>query len=110
MDVRPGGVWKLIMHSPDGRDFPNRSVFLEVVEPERIVYSHGGGRKGDPEAQFEATWTFVEEAGGTRLTNRMVFASAAQRDLVAKTYGAVEGGNQTLARLADHLHSALSAR
>src|SRR5580704_7290369 len=52
MDVRPGGSWKLIMHSPDGKDFPNRSVFLEVVEPERIVYSHGGGRRGDPEAQF----------------------------------------------------------
>lgn len=110
MDVRPGGTWNLIMHSPDGKDFPNRSVFLEVVEPERIVYSHRGGRKGDPQAQFEATWTFVEERNKTRLTSRMVFASAEQRDLVAKFYGAIEGGNQTLARLAQHLHDEQSAR
>ncbi len=105
MDVRPGGTWNLIMHSPEGKDFPNRSVFLEVVKPERIVYSHGGGRKGDPEAQFEATWTFEELGGKTKLTNRMLFASAKQRDLVAKFYGAIEGGNQTLARLDQHLHS-----
>lgn len=110
MDVRPGGAWNLIMHSPDGKDFPNRSVFLEVVEPERIVYSHGGGRKGDPEAEFEATWTFVEEEGKTRLTNRMIFASAEQRDLVANFYRAIEGGNQTLARLAELLRSGQTAQ
>lgn len=43
------------------------------------------------------------EGGKTRLTNRMLFASREQRDLVAKTYRAVEGGNQTMGRLAQHL-------
>ena len=45
MDVRPGGVWRHTMHGPDGTDYPNKSVFLEVVKPERIVYKHSGGKK-----------------------------------------------------------------
>jgi uncharacterized protein YndB with AHSA1/START domain len=48
MDVRPGGVWKHVMHGPDGANYPNKSVFKEVVKPERIVYSHGGKREGGP--------------------------------------------------------------
>ncbi|EMO29454.1 toxin-antitoxin system, toxin component domain protein [Leptospira interrogans serovar Bataviae str. HAI135] len=27
MDVRPGGIWKFIMHGPDGTDYPNLIVF-----------------------------------------------------------------------------------
>jgi uncharacterized protein YndB with AHSA1/START domain len=92
------------MHGPDGIDYPNKSVFIELVKPERIVYSHGGGRKGAEGVSFQATWTFEEEEGGkTRLTMRSVFPSAAARDRVVKEYGAIEGGKQTLAKLADYL-------
>jgi uncharacterized protein YndB with AHSA1/START domain len=103
MDVRPGGVWKHTMHGPDGTDYPNSSVFKEVVKPERIVYTHGGGREGGPGASFVATWTFEAIGDQTRLTIRMVFATAADRDLVVREYGAVEGAKQTLGRLADYL-------
>jgi len=103
MDVRPGGVWRHTMHGPDGKDYPNKSTFIEVVKPERIVYSHSGGRKGDPGAQFEATWTFEAQGNKTKLTLRMVFPSAAARDGVVKTYNAIEGGNQTLDRLGEQL-------
>jgi len=103
MDVRPGGVWRRTMHGPDGTDYANKSVFIEVVKPERIVYSHDGGKKGDPGAQFQATWTFEAQGDQTRLTLRMVFPSAAARQQVVKTYGAIEGGKQTLERLAGHL-------
>lgn len=107
MDVRPGGVWRHTMHGPDGMDYPNHSVFLEVVKPERIVFSHGGGRQGEKEdAQFEATWTFEAQGDKTKLTVRMLFPSAAARDIVVKRYGAIEGGNQTLGRLAEHLQKA----
>ena len=36
----PGGVWRFVMHGPDGTDYPNESVFTEVVAPERIVLEH----------------------------------------------------------------------
>jgi uncharacterized protein YndB with AHSA1/START domain len=103
MDVRPGGVWIHVMHGPDGTDYPNHSVFQEVVYPERIVYAHGGGREGAPEATFIATWTFEAIGDKTRLTMRGLFPSAAERDMVVKEYGAIEGGRQTLERLSEHL-------
>lgn len=105
MNVRPGGAWRHIMHGPDGTEYPNESIFKEVVKPERISFSHGGGKKGAPEASFDSTWTFSEEGDKTRVTIRMVFESAASRDLIAKTYGALEGGKQTLSRLAELLAS-----
>lgn len=104
MDVRPGGVWQHVLHGPDGTDYPGQSVFTEVVKPERIVLSHAGGKKGAPGADFVATWTFEALDGGrTRLTIRMVFPSAAKRDRNVREYGAIEGGQQTLERVAEHL-------
>jgi len=97
MDVRPGGIWRHVMHGPDGRNFPNESVYVEVVKDERLVYDHAS------EPHFRATATFADEAGKTRVTLRMVFRSADSRDRVVKAVNAIEGANQTLARLADHL-------
>ena len=104
MDVRPGGAWKHTMRGPDGTNYPNHSIFREVVKPERIVYTHGGHREGGPGVSFVATWTFdALTAHQTRVTLRMVFPSAENRDFVIKEFGALEGGKQTLARLAEHL-------
>jgi uncharacterized protein YndB with AHSA1/START domain len=104
MDLRPGGVWKHVMHGPDGTDFPNKSIFTEVVKPERIVYRHSGSREGAPGVQFVATWSIeVVEAGKTRLTLRQVFETPEARDTIVKEYGAVEGGKQTFARLGEFL-------
>ncbi len=105
MDVRPGGVWKSVMHGPDGTDYPNYKQFKEVVKPERLVFTHGGGKKGAPTVNFLATWLFDALDGGekTKVTIRMTFASAADREMVVKEYGAIEGGKQTLERLGEHL-------
>ncbi len=101
-DVRPGGCWIFVMHGPDGTDYPNRMEFVEVVPPERLVYTHGGARKDDA-VDFHVTVTFAEQDGRTRLTMRSVFPSAAERDRVVKEHGAIEGGNQTVDRLAGQL-------
>ena len=109
MDFRVGGVWKHVMRGPDGARYPNKSIFKEIVAPEKIVFSHGGGREEGPGASFQATWTFEALAADkTRVTARMVFPSAAERDFVAQEFGAVEGGRQTLERLGEHLAGTLS--
>ena len=96
-DPRPGGVWRFIMHGPDGRDYPNRIVYVEIVKPERLVYTHVSGPK------FQATATFDEQGGKTTLTMRMLFDTAEERDRTVKVFGAVEGLQQTLGRLAEHV-------
>ena len=101
MDVRPGGVWRFVMHGPDGTDYDNKVVFVEVVKPERLVYNHGAGDESDLQ-QFHVTVTFDEDGDKTRLTLRLVFGTPADRDNAVES-GALEGGNQTLERLAEHL-------
>jgi uncharacterized protein YndB with AHSA1/START domain len=103
-DMRPGGVWRFVMHGPDGRDYQNRVTYEEVVPPARIVYRHGGGGGADVEpVQFTQTITFDDLGGKTRITWRHDFPSAADRDRVIKDYGAAEGVMQTLARLRDYV-------
>jgi uncharacterized protein YndB with AHSA1/START domain len=101
--MRPGGIWRFVMHGPDGRDYQNRITFDEIVRPERIAYHHGGGDDVEP-VQFRTTVTF-EDLGGsrTRLTLHAVFATPADRDRVIKDYGADKGAMETLSRLADYV-------
>jgi uncharacterized protein YndB with AHSA1/START domain len=102
IDVRPGGVWRFVMHGPDGTDYENRITYDEIVRPERLVYRHGGGEDVEP-VQFHTTVTFEDVGGKTKVTMRGVFASAEERDRVAQKYGAVEGAKQHLERLAELL-------
>ena len=102
MDVRPGGVWRLTMHGPDGVDYPNRITFIEVVPPERLVYLHTDDAD-PPGQQFHMTVTFAERDGKTELSMTALFATAEERNKVAEEHGAVEGMHQTLDRLAAFL-------
>ncbi len=104
MDFKPAGVWRFVMHSPDGADHPNRITFVEIVEPRRIVYKHGGGGKDVEPVNFQVTAEFEPEgADRTRLNLRMVFPSAAAKSLTVEKYGAIEGQRQTLDRLAPYV-------
>ena len=96
MDVRPGGVWKFTMHGPDGTDWPNVVTYEQVVAPERLVYLHGDDKEPD---MFHVTMTLEDRAGKTALTMRAVFKTAAAREFVVRERGAIEGGQQTIARL-----------
>lgn len=104
IDIREGGVWRFVMHGPDGRDYQNRITYDEIVRPERIVYHHGGGDDVEP-VQFRTTVTFEDVGGKTRLTLQAVFPSAEERDRVIREYGADKGMVQTLARLEAHIAS-----
>jgi uncharacterized protein YndB with AHSA1/START domain len=107
MEVKPGGVWRYVMHGPDGRDYHNKVTYLEVVEPERLVYELGSA--GDDEVRYtepvnhHVTVTFRDQGGKTRVDMLMVFASAKARTLVIETYGAFEGLKQHLGRLEAYL-------
>jgi uncharacterized protein YndB with AHSA1/START domain len=102
-DMQPGGIWRFVMHGPDGRDYDNVVTFDEIVRPSLLRYHHRGG--DDEPVQFRTTVTFEDLDGGrrTRLTLNATFASAAARDTVVREHGADKGAAQTLARLADYV-------
>lgn len=102
-DFRPGGVWVFTMHGPDGTDYPNHVEYQEISPHDRIVLLHGS-RENDPEA-FTSTITFTERDGGCEVTLRSVFNSKEQRDEVVERYHAIEGAEQTLARLGAHIEN-----
>lgn len=70
-NLKPGGRWRIDMHGPDGVDYTNESVFVEVVEPERIVFQNVSS------PAFRMTANFVELAGGTELEWLLAFETFA---------------------------------
>jgi len=107
MEVRPGGEWVFVMHGPDGVDFPNWIRYRDIVRPERLVYEQGGETPDAP-VHFQATIMLTEHPDGTALVMRSLFQTKEMRDHVVNNYGAIEGGHQHLARLAEHLTGQLA--
>lgn len=100
-DLRPEGRWRFVMRGPDGAQFAIDKVFVEVVEPERIVLDHL-----DPIHGFRMTMTLGSREGGTDFTWRMVFASA---DEFARVQGFIRVANeQNFDRLEAHLAATAS--
>ncbi len=102
MDVRPGGVFRLTMHGPDGRDYPNKITFRVVIENERIEYDHHGDTD-ESDLHFKATVLFEEIEGKTRVSMLMLFPTAEERKRIAEEYGAVEGLTGHMDRLVDFI-------
>lgn len=70
-EFQPGGTWEFVMHSPDGANYPNKSLFAEIVEPERIVFDH----VLPPIFQMTITFEKTGHSDKTRFGFRMVFES-----------------------------------
>ncbi len=98
MDVRPGGAWRYTMRGPDGNDYPFDGVYLEVVEPERLVFD--GSILASPEQRVWTEVTFAERAGKTEVTVRQLYSFESDA-----TRGAPTGWNQQFDRLDEFLLS-----
>jgi len=74
MDVRPGGASLVVMRGPDGNEFPNPGVILEVVKNEQLVFTDAYTRAWEPSANpfMTAIITFADEGGKTRYTARVL--------------------------------------
>lgn len=40
IDLRPGGIFRTVMRSPEGEDFPNLGCYLEIAKNERLVWTN----------------------------------------------------------------------
>jgi uncharacterized protein YndB with AHSA1/START domain len=83
LDVRPGGANLVVMRSPEGNDMPNRGVYLEVVENERLVFTDAYTKAWEPSAKpfMTVILTFEDIGDGkTRYTARVLHWSVADRE------------------------------
>jgi len=100
-EFHTGGEWIFAMHGPDGTDYPEWISWTEIVPPERIALLHGE-RRGDPNA-FASLITFADEGAATRIEMRTLFPTQELRDEAVEKYHAIEGGQQTLGKLAAYV-------
>ncbi len=101
MDVKQGGIWKFVMHGPDGVDYNNEIQYLEVIPPEKLVYKHGSG--GDDHPGFHVTVLFQEDGKKTKLSMQLIFRTAEEKNEIVERSGEVDGLSQTLEKLRGYL-------
>jgi uncharacterized protein YndB with AHSA1/START domain len=81
-DVRPGGSSLIVMRSPDGNEFPNRGVYLDVVANERLVLTDAFVKAWEPSEKPFMTieLTFEDIDGKTKYTARIHHWTTADRE------------------------------
>jgi uncharacterized protein YndB with AHSA1/START domain len=102
MDVRPGGASLIVMRSPEGQEFPNPGVFLEVVQNKRLVFTdaYTSAWAPSPKAFMTAIITFEDEGRKTRYTARARHWNAEDKEAHEKM-GFHEGWGQCADQLAE---------
>jgi uncharacterized protein YndB with AHSA1/START domain len=120
LDLRPGGHQNITMIGPDGTRLPVNSIYLDIVEKEKIVFAaetgdlpaewhalfaeHSGGLS-DGKFRLVTTVTFEEtDDGRTRVTVRQTFPAQPERDANMKM-GAEQGWRESFAKLDRHLET-----
>jgi uncharacterized protein YndB with AHSA1/START domain len=100
MDLRPGGLWRYIQRTSDGKEYGFNGEYREVVPPARLVYTFEF--EGLPGHVVVDTVTFEEENGKTRVTTLSLFANVEDRDGMVSS-GMEFGANESWDRLAELL-------
>jgi len=109
MAVEPDGITRLVMRDADGVEYPNKLVYADITAGRLLSYMQSDDSDPDNDAAaFGVTVRFEDEGQEqTRVTMRMLFKTAAERDRVVNEYDAVSGANQTLQRLDQFLQAFL---
>ena len=96
MDVRTGGVWIFDMVGPDGKRYPNKTVFREVVPYKKIMHEHFA-------PNFLAIIEFEKKKKKTLLRWYKLYETKELFEMVEQNYRSSEGFKQTVARLEKYL-------
>jgi uncharacterized protein YndB with AHSA1/START domain len=69
-EFKTGGRWSLIMHAPNGDNYPNENVFAEIVPPRKVVVQHAS------EPKFRLTIMLTSTPAGTVVSWSQAFESS----------------------------------
>ena len=102
-DPRPGGVFKLCMRAPDGKDYWVRGIFKELEFPKHVVITcSADDEKGVERLHEVIDATFTESQGRTTVALNAT-ASGPSDEAAAMLKGMDIRRAQTVDRLGTHL-------
>ena len=81
IDLRPGGIFRTTMLSPEGKEFPTMGCYLEVIQNERLVWTdalHPGYRPAE-KPFFTAVLELEAQGKGTRYIATAIHGDEATR-------------------------------
>ncbi len=96
MTAETGGDWIFVMHGPDGKNYPNRTVFREVVRHKKIMHEHF-----DP--NFIAIIEFEKQGNKTLLNWYKLYETRELFEMVEQHHKTNDGFRQTVAKLEHYL-------
>ena len=97
MDLRPGGAWRAVIRSPEGKDHPQHGTYELVDRPEHLAFTFVWQREG-PGSEMLCTLSLKEKGTRTELTFRKgPFPSAESHN------SELDGWNECFDRLEKYL-------
>lgn len=96
MEVKAGGEWRLTMHGPDGKRYPNKSTFEEIIPEQKIIFRHFN-------PDYLATILFEAKGKQTLLNWTMAFETEGLFETVVKVFKADKGLEENVAKLEKYL-------
>jgi uncharacterized protein YndB with AHSA1/START domain len=103
MQVEAGGEWLFVMHGPDGKDYPNKTIFREVVKHKKIVQEHFA-------PNFIATIDFESQGVQTLLNWYKLYETKGLFEMVEKQYKTNLGFMQTIEKLKNYLSQKIASK
>lgn len=100
IDLRPGGLFRTVMRSPEGQEFPNIGCFLEIVPNERLIFTDTllPGYRPSENPFFTGILTLESQGSATRYT-----AIALHRDEATRKKHEEMGFHEGWGTVADQL-------
>ncbi len=111
LDLRPGGIFKTVMRSPEGQDVPNVGSILEVIPLKRLVMTDAllPGFRPAENAFFTGVVTLEPHGTGTKYTAIAIHRDADGRKQ-HEAMGFHDGWGASLTQLVEYVKENLMAK
>jgi uncharacterized protein YndB with AHSA1/START domain len=90
-EFKNGGRWSLVMHGPNGGNYPNENIFAEIESPKKVIVQHPS------EPKYRLTITLASSPVGTVVSWSQEFESSEVADRIEHIV--VPANDQNLERL-----------
>lgn len=106
IDLRPGGIFRTVMRSPEGQEHSHLGCYLEIIENERLVWTDALGPGFRPSMQpfVTAVITLESLGSGTQYTAIARHGDEATR-VKHEEMGFTQGWNTALDQLVAYMKS-----